>query len=263
VHAPLVNKGHFDQDKWELYHTDVDRSESTDLASEYPEKLDSLKKLYLEEATKNFALPLDDRTAQEALTTVRPTDEELRDTYIYYPHASAVPEALAVNIRGKSYKILANVEIKDANASGVIFAHGSRFGGHSLFIKDHKLYYVYNFLGITEQQLVSAAIKPGTYTFGMEFTKEKAGQYGESEGTAKLYVNDKEVATSPMKAQVGKFTLVGDGLCVGYDSGDPVSKQYKSPGEFTGGTISFVKVSTGNEQYIDLEREAQRAFAVQ
>ena len=263
VHAPLAGKGNFDQDKWELYHTDVDRSESDDLANEYPEKLDSLKKLYLEEATKNFALPLDDRSALEALTTVRPTDEEVRDTYFYYPHASAVPEAMAANIRGKSYKILANVEIKDANASGVIFAHGSRFGGHSLFIKDHKLYYVYNFLGITEQQLVSAAIKPGKYTFGMEFTKEKAGQYGESLGTAKLYVNDKEVASGPMKAQPGKFTLAGDGLCVGYDSGDPVSKQYKSPGELTGGIISFVKVSTGKEKYIDLEREAQRAFAIQ
>ena len=82
-------------------------------------------------------------------------------------------------------------------------------------------------------------------------------------GTAKLYVNDKEVASGPMKAQVGKFTLVGDGLCVGYDSGDPVSKQYKSPGEFTGGIISFVKVSTGKEQYLDLEREAQRAFVIQ
>jgi arylsulfatase len=95
----------------------------------------------------------------------------------------------------------------------------------------------------------------------MEFTKEKAGQYGESIGTAKLYVNDKEVATGPMKVQVGKFTLVGDGLCVGYDSGDPVSKQYKSPGEFKGGSISFVKVSTGKEQYSDLETEAARAWA--
>ena len=57
----------------------------------------------------------------------------------------------------------------------------------------------------------------------MEFTKEKAGQYGESEGTAKLYVNDKEVATGPMKAQV-KFTLVGDGLC---------SLRLRRPGEQT------------------------------
>ena len=46
-------------------------------------------------------------------------------------------------------------------------------------------------------------------------------------------------------------------LCVGYDSGDPVSKQYSSGSEFEGGTISFVTVSTGKEQYLDLEREAQ------
>ena len=42
------------------------------------------------------------------------------------------------------------------DAEGVIFAHGSRFGGHALFLKDRKLWYVYNFLGIPpEQQFVS------------------------------------------------------------------------------------------------------------
>ncbi len=260
VHAPLTDKGKFDQDKWELYHVDVDRSESKDLAKEHPEKLEALKKLYMEEAKKNNALPLDDRTATQILNIERPTEEVAKDSYTYYPHASSVPEAVAVSIRGKSYKIIANVEVT-ANASGVIFAHGSRFGGHSLFIKDHKLYYVYNFLGIMQQQMVSAAVKPGKYIFGMEFNKEKAGAHGESIGTAKLYINDKQVATSPMTAQVGKFTLVGDGLCVGFDSGDPVSKLYNSPGEFKGGTIKFVTVSTGKEQYLDLEREAARAFA--
>ena len=216
------------------------------------------KKLWLEEATKNQALPLDDRTATELLTIDRPAEEALRESYTYYPHTSPVPEAVAVNIRGRSYKILANVEIIDANCEGVIFAHGSRFGGHSLFIKDKKLYYVYNFLGITEQQLVSSALKPGKYTLGMEFNKEKSGEYHESIGTMKLYVNDKAVAEGPMKAQVGKFTLVGDGLCVGYDSGDPVSKQYKSPGEFEGGTIDFVTVSVEGKAYLDLELEAAR-----
>jgi len=262
VHAPLTGVGKFDQDKWELYHTDVDRAESVDLAKKFPEKLEALKKLYMEEAVKNYALPLDDRSAMDILSTVRPTEEAPRDSYTYYPHTSQVPEAVAVNVRGKSFKIVSNVTIADANASGVIFAHGSRFGGHSLFIKDHKLYYVYNFLGITQQQLISTeALQPGKYTFGMEFTKEKMGEHHESIGTAKLYVNDKVVATGSMTAQVGKFTLVGDGLCVGYDSGDPVSKLYDSPGEFEGGTISFVTVSTGKEQYLDLEREAARAFS--
>lgn len=262
VHAPLTGVGKFDQDKWELYHTDTDRAESVDLAQKNPEKLEALKKLYMEEALKNNALPLDDRPAVVQAGIERPTEESVRDSYTYYPHTSQVPEAVAVNIRGKSYKIVANVELTDANTAGVIFAHGSRFGGHSLFIKDHKLYYVYNFLGITEQQLVSAEpLKPGKYTFGMEFTKEKAGEHHESIGTAKLYINDKQVSTGAMKAQVGKFTLVGDGLCVGYDSGDPVSKQYtSSTSEFVGGTISFVTVNTGKEQYLDLERDAARAF---
>ena len=263
VHAPLTDKGNFDKDVWELYHTDVDRAEANNLASENPEKLEALKKLYDEEAKKNQAYPLDDRSATQILTLERPEEEAKTDEYTYYPHTSAVPEAVAVNVRGKSFKIVSNVEIADANASGVIFAHGSRFGGHSLFIKDHKLYYVYNFLGITQQQFVSAALKPGKYTVGMEFTKEKAGEHHESIGTVRLYVNDKEVATGPMTAQVGKFTLVGDGLCVGYDRGDPVSKLYDSPGEFKGGKISFVKVSTGKEQYLDLEKEAQRAFSIE
>jgi arylsulfatase len=258
VHAPLTSKGNFEQDKWELYHVDVDRSESTDLAEQNPEKLEELKKLWDMEADKNFAKPLDDRTATEILTIERPTEEALRESYTYYPHASAVPEAVAVNVRGRSFKIISNIDITDTNCSGVIFAHGSRFGGHSLFIKDKKLYYVYNFLGIIEQQLVSGALKPGKYTVGMEFNREKAGEHNESLGTARLYVNGQSVDEIPMKAQVGKFTLVGDGLCVGYDSGDNVSKLYKSPGEFKGGEIDFVTVSTEGKPFVDLEKEAQK-----
>ena len=261
VHAPLTGKGNFDKDVWELYHTDVDRSESNDLAKQFPEKLDSLKQLWSDEADKNYAKPLDDRSAVVQAGIERPSEEPVKESYTYYPHASPVPEAVAVNVRGRSYKIAANVDIKDANCSGVIFAHGSRFGGHTLFIKDHKLYYIYNFLGIKpEQVLVSGALKPGRYTFGMEFTKEKVGEHNESIGVAKLYVNDKMVAQGPMRAQVGKFTLVGDGLCVGFDSGDPVSEQYKSPGDFKGGIIHFVTVSTDKKPYSDLEKEAARMY---
>ncbi len=258
VHAPLTSKGNFDQDVWELYNTEVDRAEANNLAKKYPEKLKELIKLWDQEADKNFAKPLDDRTAVEQLNIERPTEEEARESYTYYPHASPVAESVAANIRGRSYKIVANIHIEDAAAEGVIFAHGSRFGGHSLFIKDKKFYYVYNFLGITEQQMLSAEFAPGSYTVGMEFIHKNAGEYNESVGTAKLYINDKEVASMPMNAQAGKFTLAGDGLCVGYDSGDPVSKQYNSPGTFKGGKIDFVTVSVEGKAYLDLEKEAQK-----
>jgi len=260
VHAPLTGKGNFDKDSWQLYHVDEDRSESTDLAKQNPEKLKELQDLWMEEAKKNFGLPLDDRTAVEQLGLERPAQEPARDRYIYYPGTEPVPEGVAVNVRGRSYKILANVEL-NANASGVIFAHGSRFGGHSLFIKDRKLYYVYNFLGIKPEQVFSSgALPPGKYTLGVEFTKDSTGKFGESTGTLKLYVNDKVVAQGRMRTQSGKFTLSGDGLCIGYDSGDAVSSLYTTPGTFKNGTIQFVGVTVEGKPYVDLQAEAKRAM---
>jgi arylsulfatase len=262
VHAPITGKGHFDEDEWELYHVDEDRSEAIDLAKKHPEKLQALIKAWFEEADKNNVLPLDDRTALEQLGIERPAEEPPRERYVYYPGTCPVPEGVAVNCRGRSYKILADVEITDPDCSGVIFAHGSRFGGHSLFIKDRRLHYVYNFLGMKpEQKFVSPELKPGKYVLGMEFTRESAGKYHESIGRTKLYVNEKVVAEGPMKTQAGKFTLSGDGLCVGRDSGDAVSGEYRSPGEFKGGTILGVGVTVEKKQYLDLEKEAAGAFA--
>jgi hypothetical protein len=56
-------------------------------------------------------------------------------------------------------------------------------------------------------------------------------------------VGNTVVAEGPMKAQPGKFTLSGDGLCIGYDSGDAVSQLYKTPGTFKDGTIFGVGVT--------------------
>jgi arylsulfatase A-like enzyme len=265
THAPLTGKGHFDQDRWELYHVAEDRSESTDLGEKYPEKLEHLKQLWMEEARKNLVLPLNDEPPVVLVNIERPSSEPPRERYIYYPDTTAVPEGVAANVRGRSYKILADVEVRD-DCSGVLFAHGSRFGGHSLFIKDQKLYYVYNFLGIPpEQKFVSSEqLKPGKYTLGVEFIREKAGKYGESHGQTKLYIDDKVVAEGPMRTQTGKFTLCGDGLCIGRDSADAVAAEYtpETQGAFTGGTIQYVEVSVEKEQYRDLEMEMAAALAL-
>jgi arylsulfatase len=261
LHAPISGKGHFDQDRWELYHVDSDRAEAHNVADQHPEKLQELIAAWFAEAEANFVLPLDDRPAVEQINDERPSGEPPRSRYIYFPDTSPVPESTAVNIRGRSYKILADVEVTK-DSEGVIFAHGSRFGGHTLFIKDGKLHYVYNFLGIKpEQTLVSEVLEPGQHTLGVEFVREGAGEHMESLGTAKLYVGEKVVAQGPMRAQIGPFTLCGDGLCVGYDSADPVSRSYPPGFPFKNGAILGVAVDTGDDQYLDLEREAAAAFA--
>ncbi|MBD8487345.1 hypothetical protein IFO69_01155 [Echinicola sp. CAU 1574] len=97
----------------------------------------------------------------------------------------------------------------------------------------------------------------------MEFVREEGGQYGESIENMKLYIDEDVVDEGPMKTQPAKFTLSGDGLCVGYDSGDAVSSQYESPGTFKGGTIGGVGVTVEGKAYVDLEAEAKRMMMTQ
>jgi arylsulfatase len=262
VHGPTSGIGHFDEDQWQLFHTDQDRSEARDLARENPDKLKALIDAWFEEAEKYNVLPLDDRPGYEILLDPRPQPEAPRDTFVYYPDTADVPESVAANTRGRSFKILAEVELTSPDAEGVIFAHGSRFGGHALFLKDQKLWYVYNFLGIPpEQQFVSGKLDVGRHVLGMEFTKERTGEHGEAHGTTTLHVDGEAVAEGPMRTQLATFTLCGDGLCIGRDSADAVSKEYRSPARFKGGTILQVEVNVGDDQYIDLEKEAAAMLA--
>ena len=68
--------------------------------------------------------------AMEFHLPVSPTGQ-----YTYYPDTSEVPERSAANVHNVSYKVLAEVDFTP-ETQGVIFAHGSRFGGHALFVKD-------------------------------------------------------------------------------------------------------------------------------
>jgi hypothetical protein len=261
-HGALAGTGNFDKDEWELYHYEVDRSECHNIATEHPDRLQQLIGLWWHEAGANNVLPLDDRTALEQVTIPRPMLSPPRDTYIYYPGTAEVPESQGPNIRGRSYNILAEVELHSPDAHGVLTAVGSRFGGHALFIKNGKAFYVYNFLGITEQRFVSTEpLGTGKHLIGAAFTKEGRNTTGEFTGTLRLHVDDQVVAEGPMVTQPGFFSLCGEGLCVGRESADGVSKEYKPPFVFTGGTIAQVEFNVSGEPYADLEREAQAAFA--
>ena len=86
---------------------------STDLAEQHPEKLEELIKAWFEEAGKNNVLPLDDRTALEMLADRAPPGRSRRATLRLLPGHGAGSGVVAVNIRGRSYKILADVEIDE------------------------------------------------------------------------------------------------------------------------------------------------------
>lgn len=267
THPAMAGTGDFENDVWELYHTDIDRTESKNVAAEYPEKLEALKALWLEEAKKNNVFPIDDRSFAQLVDALmkdpQPGAEPPKETYSFSPYAAPVTPGASVDLRGKNYKILAGVDVRP-NTEGVIFSNGSRFGGHALFIKNRKLYYVYNFLGVKIQEYVSdISLDEGKHIIGVEFTKEGMGELREIKGQIKMYMDDKVVAAGPMIAQSGPFSLSGEGIAIGYDSGDAVSPHYKAPGRFVNGVIGNVIVHVAGEPYQDLELELQKAWSTQ
>jgi arylsulfatase len=184
-----------------------------------------------------------------------------QNRYAYFPDTAEVPEAQAVNVRNRSYTIGALVDIPAPGAQGVLFAHGSRFGGHALYVKDNRLHYVYNFVGLLEQKVDGTEDVPTgeNLILSASFDKDGEDPPGVSTGTLSLYHGDTKVAEARIKTQPGQFTLAGEGLCVGRDSGEPVTDDYPGdhPHAFTGGTIKRVAVDVSGDPYIDLEREAQ------
>ena len=139
--------GDFHQQRWELFDTEADPSETHDLAAERPEKLSELIALWWAEAGAHQALPLESRGAIEILGAERPQLSKPRTRYIYYPGGAEVPESVAPNIRNRSFTIAAEVDVETPEAGGVLFSQGSRFGGHALYVIGGRLRYVYNWLG--------------------------------------------------------------------------------------------------------------------
>jgi hypothetical protein len=261
THPAISGWGHFNDDTWELYHTDADRAEVHDLAAEHPDKVRELVNLWFAEAGANRAFPLDDRSAFEIFMTPRPLLSPPRDRYIYYPGLADVPESQAVNIRNRSYTIGVQIDIPAPGAQGVLFAHGARFGGHALYVKDNRLHYVYSFVGSFEQKVVADTDLPTgeNLILSASFDKDGEDPPGVATGILSLYHGDKKVGEARIKTQPGKFVIGGEGLCVGRDSGAGVTDDYPGvlPWPFTGGTIKRVAVDVSGDPYIDLEREAQ------
>lgn len=257
LHPTISGWSKFEDDVWELYNLKEDRSQIHDLADQNPSMLEKLKGLWFYYAGVYKGLPIDDRSALEIITTPRPQPSKPRNRYIYYPHTADVPESVAVNIRGRSYTIAAGVVIDNTEAEGVLFAHGSGLGGHSLYIKNRKLQYVYNWLGVDIQKITSDVEVPtGRHIFSAEF--QKTGQDPQTRsflGTLNLYIDNKKVGEAKIKTQPGRFSIAGEGLCVGRDSASPVSPDYKPPFAFNGGTIEKVAVDVSGEPFVDHEKE--------
>ena len=224
------------EDIWELYDAANDFSLSTDLAASNPTKLKELQGLFMSEATKYRVLPIDDRVLERinAASAGRPDLMGERTSLTLSAGMVGMSENVFINIKNRSLSITADVEIPEGGANGVILAQAGRFGGWSLYLKEGKPTYCYNFLGLEQFKVSSSeALASGKATIRMNFDYDGGG-IGKG-GMATILVNGKEVASGRIEHTQGMMFSADETAGVGMDDATPVTTDYKErDNSFTG-----------------------------
>jgi hypothetical protein len=247
-----------DEDVWELYDTTKDWTQAHDLAKTNPDKLRELQRLWLIEVSKYNVLPIDDRGAEKFNPDVAGRPTLIRgNTQMLYPGMGFLNENCVLNIKNKSHSVTAEVVIPKGGASGVIVNQGGITGGWSLYVKDGKPKYCYNFVGLKHMYVDSTkAIPDGTHQIRMEFAYDGGG-LGKG-GSVSLHVDGQKVGegrvdtTVPMTFSLDETTNVGD------DTGAPVTPDYKAADNAFTGAINWVRIEIGNDDHEHLIRTEDR-----
>ena len=219
-----------------------------------------MQDLFWGEAAKYNVLPLDDRGIERADPSMRPSLIEGRTDFTYFAGAYRIPESSSANIKNKSHVITAYV---DQPGDGVLVAAGGFVGGYTLFVKDGKPSYEYNWFGQTRYQVTSSEKLPaGKSTIRVEF-KYDGGGVGKG-GAVTMFVNDKKVGEGRVdKTILGRFSA-DETFDTGLDTGSPVSNLYQAPFRFTG-TLNRIEIDLAPTKFGATEQEriekANRAFA--
>jgi arylsulfatase len=218
----------FEQDKWELYHVADDFSESTDLASENPEKLAEMIDLFDEEAWKYNVYPLYD----DMIKRITVQQDRLfggRKQFIYFaPGAIRIGEKSSAPVKNRAHTIETTLDL-EGDEEGVIVAVGGMTGGFTLFIENNRLVYDYNYLDGVHYILESGPLPKGSTDLKFNFIKTK--EFG---GVGELYVDGSKVDTADMpKMHISTYSLA-ETFDVGRDTGTQVSERYDGVYAFNG-----------------------------
>jgi arylsulfatase len=246
----------FDDDVWELYDTATDWTQAHDLARENPAKLAELQRLWLIEAVKFNVVPLDDRFVERGLpeTAGRPTLIQGKKQLLF-GGMGRLTENSVLMMKNTSFSLTAQLVVPESGAEGVIVAQGGVSGGHSLYVKDGKPKYVYNFFGLERYYVESTETIPaGNHQVRMEFTYDGGG-VGKG-GTATLYIDGVAVGDGRIE-QTEAFLFSADETCdVGDEFGSPVTTDYSQ--KTFSGEVEWVELELGLDDHNHLIRPEDR-----
>lgn len=249
-----------DSFKWELYNVAEDFSQAVNLADKEPAKLRELQDLFWIEAAKYKVLPLDNSKVARFDVRLRPSLTRGRSVFTYYDGMTRIPEGTAPDLKNKSWKIGADVDITKDGANGVIATQGGRFNGWGLYLLDGKPVFHYNLAGVQRFTVAGKErLGTGKHVVLVDF-KYDGGGFGKG-GIVTINVDDKPVATGRVDRTYAFRVSLDETLDIGEDTGTPVSEDYKVPFKFSGKLNRVLIRLSDSPLSADDEEQIRRAKA--
>jgi arylsulfatase A-like enzyme len=245
VPGPEPDPGGF---TWELYQLTQDFSQADNLAARNPDKLKQLQALFDREARKYNVYPIQTSMQARFDTAIRPSLTRGRREFTYSPGMVRIPEGAAPDIKNKSFRLTAEVEIPEGGAQGMLVTQGGRFSGYGLYLLDGRPVFLYNLAGVARYQVAGRDQLPaGKHTIVLDF-KYDGGGIGKG-GLATLTVDGRKAGEGCIERTLPFRISLDETLDIGEDTGTPVCEDYvkQMPFKFTG-TLKQVVINLGQEK---------------
>jgi len=255
----------------ELYDLNTDFSQSQNLADKYPEKIEELKKIFIEEANKYQVFPMDVSFATR-LVEPRPNITAGRTEFVYTLPMVGLPQGDSPSLLNSSYTITADIDIPKGGAEGMILTSGGRFGGYGFYLLKGKPVFLWNMVDLNRIKWEGPkALSPGKHTVEFDFKYDGLGvgtlafnnMSGVGRGgTGTLIVDGKEVQTIKMPHTLPMILQWDESFDIGEDTLTGVNDEdYTPPFKLTAKLNKLtIKIDRPQLSQADIDKlkEAQR-----
>ncbi|MEI6085846.1 MAG: sulfatase-like hydrolase/transferase, partial [Verrucomicrobiota bacterium] len=211
----------------QLYNLDKDFSQSEDLAAQHPEKVKELKKMFIEEAKKYQAFPMDASVAGR-IVAPRPNITAGRTEFVYTLPMVGLPQGDSPSILNASYTITADITVPEGGAEGMLLTSGGRFGGYGFYLLKGKPVFLWNLADLKRVKWESPeALTPGKHLVEFDFKYDGLGAATLAfnnfsglgrPGTGTLKVDGKAVQTIVMEKTLPMILQWDESFDIGSDT---------------------------------------------
>jgi len=261
----LPNRDPLNNQVLELYDLNTDFSQSTDLADKYPEKIEKLKKGFIEACNKYQVFPLDASFAGR-IVAPRPNITAGRTEFVYTTPMVGLPQGDSPSILNSSYSITAEINVPKGGAEGMILTSGGRFAGYGFYLLKGKPVFLWNLVDLERIKWEGPeALSPGKHTIEFDFKYDGLGvgtlAYNNFSGlgrpgTGTLIVDGKAVKTIKMEKTIPMILQWDESFDIGSDTETGVNdKDYMPPFKLTADLIKLtIKVDRPQLSEADIQK---------